>query len=135
MQEMQEKRVTVATRVTRALSAAVKSKAAAVVLATVVGAGALGGGTVAAAANGAFGQQVKAQVESCKDALAKGVHGIGDCVSDFAQQHGAQQRQQHSQGHPASQSHDNDTHGKSDQQHGGGPSGTPGASHGKGHGK
>jgi hypothetical protein len=126
----------VATRLTSALATAFKSKAAVAVLATVVAVGAIGGGTVAAAATGAFGQQVKAKVESCKDALANGVHGIGDCVSDFAQQHGAQQRQQHSQGHPASQSsHDNDTHGKSDQQHGGGPSGTPGASHGKGHGK
>src|SRR5215472_13634798 len=90
-------RVRVATRLTTALAAAVKSKAAVVVLATVVGVGAVGGGTAAAAASGAFGQQVKAHVESCKDALAKGVHGIGECVSDFAQQHGAQQRQQHSQ--------------------------------------
>lgn len=126
---------TVATRLTSALATAVKSKAAVAVLATVVAVGAIGGGTVAAAATGAFGQQVKAKVESCKDALANGVHGIGDCVSDFAQQHGTQQRQQHSQGHPTSQTHDNDAHGKSDQQHGGGPSGTPGASHGKGHGK
>ena len=122
-----------ATRVTTALAAAVKSKAAVAVLTTVVSVGAVGGGTVAAAASGAFGQQVKAKVESCKDALAKGTHGIGECVSDFAQQHGVQQRQQHSQGQSGA------THGKSDQthgksgQHGGPPTATPGA--GNGHGK
>jgi hypothetical protein len=105
----------------------------------------VGGGTAAAAANGAFGQQVKAKVESCKDALAKGTHGIGECVSDFAQQHGAQQRQQHSQGQSTSHGQSDathgqsTTHGKSDQthgnsgQHGGPPTATPGA--GNGHGK
>ena len=36
-----------------------------------------------------WGQQVKQQVETCKDQLAAGEHGIGDCVSDFASQHGA----------------------------------------------
>jgi len=127
----------VATRVTTAVAAAVKSKAAAVVLATVVGAGALGGGTAAAAANGAFGQQVKAKVESCKDALAQGTHGIGECVSDFAQQHGVQQRQQHSQGQSTSHGQSGDTHGKSQDthgnsgQHGGPPTATPGGGHGK----
>jgi hypothetical protein len=36
-----------------------------------------------------WGQQVKQQVESCKTSLrASGVRGIGECVSDFAQQHG-----------------------------------------------
>ena len=35
-----------------------------------------------------WGQQVKQQVESCKDQLAQGDHGIGDCVSQFANQHG-----------------------------------------------
>jgi hypothetical protein len=35
-----------------------------------------------------WGQQVKQQVESCKDQLAQGQHGIGDCVSAFASQHG-----------------------------------------------
>ncbi len=120
-----------ATRLTTALSAAVKSKAAVAILTTVVAAGTLGGGTAAAAANGAFGQEVKAKVESCKDALAKGTHGIGECVSDFAQQH--------SQGHPAS--NPNDTHGKSQDthgssgQHGAPPSATPGSSHGNGNGK
>src|SRR4029077_2141627 len=35
-----------------------------------------------------WGQQVKQQVETCKDQLAQGDHGIGDCVSGFANQHG-----------------------------------------------
>lgn len=36
-----------------------------------------------------WGQQVKSQVDACKDTLrASGVRGIGECVSDFAQQHG-----------------------------------------------
>jgi hypothetical protein len=98
----------VATRLTTGVAAAVKSKAAVVALATLVAVGALGVGT-AAAANGAFGQQVKAKVESCKDALATGTHGIGDCVSDFAQQHG----KQHSQGQSTSHGHAaKDTHGQ-----------------------
>ena len=36
-----------------------------------------------------WGQQVKQQVETCKAQLADGQHGIGDCVSGFASQHGA----------------------------------------------
>jgi hypothetical protein len=48
-------------------------KRAVAVLTTVV---AVGGGGGAAAASGVFGQQVKAKVESCKDALGKGMHGI-----------------------------------------------------------
>ena len=36
-----------------------------------------------------WGQQVKQQVETCKSKLADGQHGIGDCVSGFASQHGA----------------------------------------------
>jgi hypothetical protein len=128
--------------------AAVKGKAAATVLATVLAASAVGGGTAAAAANGAFGQQVKAKVESCKDALAKGTHGIGECVSVFAQQHGAQQRQQHSEGKaptdPRNTHGNSDSHGGSPSRtpgagdghgQGGPPSGTPGASNGQGHGK
>jgi hypothetical protein len=31
-----------------------------------------------------WGQQVKLQVEACKDRLAAGRHGLGECVSDFA---------------------------------------------------
>ena len=35
-----------------------------------------------------WGTQVSQHVASCKAALAAGQHGIGDCVSDFANQHG-----------------------------------------------
>jgi hypothetical protein len=34
-----------------------------------------------------WGQQVKLQVDACKDRLATGHHGIGDCVSDFTTKH------------------------------------------------
>jgi len=72
-------------------------------------------------------------VQDCKAQLASGTHGIGDCVSDFAQQHGAQQRQQHSQGKPSStpgaHGKSDDTHGNSDS-HGKPPTPTP-----NGHGK
>jgi len=37
-----------------------------------------------------WGQQVVQQVTKCKDALAPGSHGIGECVSTFAKQHGPQ---------------------------------------------
>ncbi len=37
-----------------------------------------------------WGQQVTQQVQTCKDTLrASGVRGIGQCVSQFAKQHGA----------------------------------------------
>jgi hypothetical protein len=36
-----------------------------------------------------WGQQVSARVADCKAKLADGQHGIGDCVSSFASQHGA----------------------------------------------
>ena len=35
-----------------------------------------------------WGKQVSEQVETCKAQLAVGHHGIGECVSDFARQHG-----------------------------------------------
>jgi hypothetical protein len=99
-----------ATGLSRAVAVGIKSKVGVAVLATLLATGGATG-AVAAAANGAFGQQVKEQVQDCKAQLASGTHGIGDCVSDFAQQHGAQQRQQHSEGKPSSTP---DTHGKSD---------------------
>lgn len=36
-----------------------------------------------------WGTQVSQHVQDCKAALAAGQHGIGDCVSDFSNQHGA----------------------------------------------
>lgn len=35
-----------------------------------------------------WGQQVSQTVTDCKNKLSAGQHGIGDCVSDFAKQHG-----------------------------------------------
>jgi hypothetical protein len=35
----------------------------------------------------AWGQQVKTQVDECKDALAPGQNGIGECVSNLAKTH------------------------------------------------
>jgi hypothetical protein len=35
-----------------------------------------------------WGQQVEQQVQTCKDELTQGDHGIGQCVSSFASQHG-----------------------------------------------
>lgn len=37
-----------------------------------------------------WGRQVVEQVQDCKAALAPGSHGIGQCVSAFAKQHGKQ---------------------------------------------
>ena len=45
-----------------------------------------------------WGQQVKTTVADCKAKLAAGQHGIGDCVSDFAKQHGDLVSDQHSKG-------------------------------------
>lgn len=48
-----------------------------------------------------WGQQVSQHVSDCKAALATGQHGIGDCVSAFANQHGqavASDARQHGQG-------------------------------------
>lgn len=117
-----------------AVAAAVRSKVGAAVLATVLAASSATG-VAAAAANGAFGQQVKEQVQDCKAQLHTGMHGIGACVSDFAQQHG----QQHREGTPGKPSDpgNSGSHGKSsDPGHSGShgkPTGTPG--NGDGHGR
>ena len=42
-----------------------------------------------------WGQQVQAHVQDCKNQLAAGHHGIGECVSAFAKQHGRQQQGTH----------------------------------------
>ena len=69
--------------------------AAKVVTGFAVGALAAAGATAAteAAITGSlnpndWGQQVVAQVQKCKAALQPGQHGIGQCVSAFAKQHG-----------------------------------------------
>ncbi len=62
-----------ATGLSRAVAVGIKSKVGAAVLATLLATGGATG-AVAAATHGAFGQQVKQQVESCKDALGTGAH-------------------------------------------------------------
>jgi hypothetical protein len=120
-----------ATGLSRAVAVGIKSKVGVAVLAGLIATGGATG-AAAAASNGAFGQQVKEQVQDCKAQLASGMHGIGDCVSDFAQQHGAQQRQQHSQGKPSSTP---GAHGKSDGHGTSGDHGKPPTPTPNGHGK
>ena len=56
-----------------------------------------------------WGQQVTQQVQSCKDQLTSGQHGIGPCVSGFANQHGKQEAAAHT---PANKSNNgNHAHG------------------------
>ena len=45
-----------------------------------------------------WGQQVKEEVADCKAALAPGEHGIGQCVSSFARQHGDAVNDSHKNG-------------------------------------
>ncbi|HEV2217817.1 MAG TPA: hypothetical protein VGV88_09605 [Candidatus Dormibacteraeota bacterium] len=55
-----------------------------------------------------WGQQVKQQVEACKTTLrASGVRGIGECVSDFANQHGKTVSGEHRNSDARSNDHDN----------------------------
>lgn len=107
---------------TTAMATAAKAKLAALILAgTLVVGGAGATGATVAAANGAFGQQVKTQVQTCKADLKAGTHGIGQCVSQFASKHGQDERQQHSQGQGGSSTdHGQSTgsHGQSTDSHG-----------------
>ena len=57
----------------------------AVAAAAVTGAGASATGSLDPTV---WGQQVSQRVEQCKETLADGKHGIGDCVSAFASTHG-----------------------------------------------
>ena len=67
-----------------------------------------------------WGQQVKQTVEQCKDTLrASGTRGIGQCVSDFANQHG---------------STTSDKHASPAREHGKGNGSSNGKDKGKGHG-
>jgi len=83
----------------RTLATAAKSKVAIAATAAVL---ATGGGVGAKAAITGnpnpfnWGHQVQQHVVTCKQNLPSGQHGIGRCVSDFATQHGVQERQQHS---------------------------------------
>ena len=49
----------------------------------------------------AWGQYVSNAVSTCKSQLGSGQHGIGGCVRAIAQQKGAQERNQHSNGNGA----------------------------------
>src|SRR5690348_9008436 len=55
-----------------------------------------------------WGQQVKEQVQDCKDTLrASGVRGIGQCVSAFAKQHGKAVSGEHRNSDARSNDHGN----------------------------
>ena len=73
------------------IAAAVSTKAAIGVAASalVVGAAGASESVITGSLNPSdWGQQVVKQVNTCKTALVPGSHGIGDCVSSFASQHG-----------------------------------------------
>lgn len=79
-----------------------------------------------------WGQRVEQQVSTCKSQLAAGNHGIGDCVSDFASQHGAavaSAARQHGNGNGNGNSKDNG--GSNGNGNGNGSGNTSG--HGKDH--
>lgn len=89
-------------------------------------AGAAGEAAITGSANPSnWGQAVVQQVDTCKDALKPGTHGIGQCVSTFAQQHGKQV----SADHRASPTRGND-HASAAREHGSdhtpGPPANPG---------
>lgn len=63
-----------------------------------------------------WGQQVQHQVDACRHQLTSGQHGIGHCVSQFAKQHGQQEKAAHAHGAGA--------HGQG-HGHGAGATGTP----------
>src|SRR5439155_14689280 len=76
-----------------------------------------------------WGQQVKTRVAECKDKLADGQHGIGDCVSSFASQHGssvASAARQHGHGNGNANGQDKDkSHQTPKGQTGSGPPSVP----------
>ncbi len=85
-----------------------------------------------------WGQQVKQQVAACKAALTDGKHGIGDCVSAFAKQHGDLVSDQHASSsarlnHGNDNNQGNNGHDGANGQ-GSGNSKSNGNSDGKGHG-
>jgi hypothetical protein len=108
-----------------ALATAAKSKVA---IAATAAALATGGGVAAKAAITGdanpfhWGHQVSQQVITCKDNLALDQHGIGQCVSSFAKQHGPQVRQAHSQAGSHSQP---GSHGPGEPTQGHTPAGPP----------
>jgi uncharacterized membrane protein YgcG len=83
-------------RVSLALAAMVSAKtvtALALSVVAIVAAGATTEAVITGSANPAnWGRLVVQQVQTCKVALAPGGHGVGECVSSFASQHGQQER-------------------------------------------
>jgi uncharacterized membrane protein YgcG len=83
-------------RVSFALAAMVSAKtvtALALSVVAIVAAGATTEAVITGSANPAnWGRLVVQQVQTCKVALAPGGHGVGECVSSFASQHGQQER-------------------------------------------
>jgi hypothetical protein len=105
----------------------VSTKAAAglaVAVLAVVGASAVEAAVTGSSNPTVWGQQVVQQVDKCKVALAPGSHGIGQCVSTFAKQHGKQE----SAGHSASPARENQNgHTPGPPSNPGKPSNVPGA--------
>lgn len=82
------------------VAAVLTTKAAIAVTFGVLAAAAAGEAAVTGSINPAdWGQQVVQQVQTCKDALGPGSHGIGDCVSSFSSQHGKNVSDEH-RAHP-----------------------------------
>jgi uncharacterized membrane protein YgcG len=80
------------------VAAVLTTKAAIAVTAGVVavGAASVSEAVITGSVNPAdWGKQVVQQVQKCEAALAPGTHGIGQCVSSFASQHGKQVSSQH----------------------------------------
>jgi hypothetical protein len=87
-----------------------------------------------------WGQQVKQQVAACKAALTDGKHGIGDCVSAFAKQHGDMVSDQHSASsarlnHGNDKNKGNDHNGNNGHGNGNGNGSANSNGKGNGHGK
>jgi len=80
-------------------AAVVSAKGAAGLAVALLAVGAAAVATEAAVTGSAnptnWGQAVVDQVQTCKDALKPGQHGIGQCVSAFAKTHGAQVGSEH----------------------------------------
>jgi uncharacterized membrane protein YgcG len=92
-------------RVSFALAAMVSTKtvtALALSVVAIVTAGATTEAVITGSANPAtWGHQVVQQVQACKVALAPGGHGVGECVSGLASQHGQKERKTQGTGSPS----------------------------------
>ena len=73
-----------------------------------------------------WGQAVVDQVNTCKNALKPGQHGIGQCVSAFAKTHGAQVSSDHASSARERASDARENHPSGPPANPGKPSGAPG---------